>query len=57
MKWKDIAEKMEAVDEALENLEEPKTDLEAFVRVELANQIAAAYRIVNALAADEAAGK
>jgi hypothetical protein len=55
--YRKMLAQLEALEESIDDLNESKTDLEAYARVMLARALMRARRILNALAADEEAGK
>ena len=55
MKWKAIFKKLESMEHAIDDIGEAKTEVEGFVRIQLANDLANMQNIVSALAADEEA--
>lgn len=53
MKWMPLFEQIEAIIEWLENAPASETDKEYLLRIQLANQLAEARKILRALANDE----
>jgi hypothetical protein len=51
--WKRLSAELETLRERLEDIPEAKTDVEAVVRIELANVLARASVLLRALAANE----